>query len=272
MNTACTAPLDAEWLRTICLEAGADDVGFVEIGRPALAGERPYIEKAFPAARTLISVVKRMNRENIRSPMRSLANSEFHHAADDAEEAGRAIAARLEREGVRALCPPAGFPMEAGNWGMDRMWVVSHKPVAVAAGMGRMGIHRNVIHPKFGNFILLETVLIDAEVTKAYVQTFAEALHVELAPKGVDVLSSAPGPVESGFAARADMKMGAAEKPETVARATVNALGKKMTVTPGALSKLLTWSLMGAPRGLRVRIMGKIMGGMTKHLYEKTRK
>jgi len=105
--------------------------------------------------------------------------------------------------------------------------------------------------------------------TKAYVQTLAEALHVELAPKGVDVLSSAPGPVSSGFAVRADMKMGAAEKTETVARATVNALGKKMTVTPGALSKFLTWSLMTAPRGLRVRVMGKIMGGMTKHLYEK---
>jgi hypothetical protein len=105
--------------------------------------------------------------------------------------------------------------------------------------------------------------------TKAYVQTLAEALHVELAPKGVDVLSSAPGPVNSGFAERADMKMGAAEKPETVARATLNALGKKMTDTPGALSKFLTWSLMTAPRGLRVRIMGQIMGGMTKHLYQK---
>lgn len=106
--------------------------------------------------------------------------------------------------------------------------------------------------------------------TKAYVQTFAEALHVELAPKGVDVLSSAPGPVNTGFGARADMKMGAAEKPETIARATLDALGKKMTVTPGALSKFLTWSLMTAPRGLRVRIMGQIMGGMTKHIYEKT--
>ncbi len=102
--------------------------------------------------------------------------------------------------------------------------------------------------------------------TKAYIQTLAEALHVELAPRGVDVLSSAPGPVNSGFGARADMKMGAAEKPETVARVTLAALGKKMTVTPGALSKFLTWSLMTAPRGLRVRIMGKIMGGMTKHL------
>ena len=32
--------LDAEWLRQLCLEAGADDVGFVEIARPALDGQR----------------------------------------------------------------------------------------------------------------------------------------------------------------------------------------------------------------------------------------
>jgi Fe-S-cluster-containing hydrogenase component 2 len=35
----------------------------------------------------------------------------------------------------------------------------------VAAGLGHMGIHRNVIHPVFGNFILLGTVLIGAEAT-----------------------------------------------------------------------------------------------------------
>ena len=29
-----------------------------------------------------------------------------------------------------------------------------------------MGIHRNVIHPKFGNFILLGTLLMEAEVTE----------------------------------------------------------------------------------------------------------
>jgi ferredoxin len=44
------------------------------------------------------------------------------------------------------------------------MWEIAHKTVAVQAGMGHMGVNRNVIHPRFGNFILLETVLIDAAV------------------------------------------------------------------------------------------------------------
>ena len=48
----------------------------------------------------------------------------------------------------------------------ERMWVVAHKPVAVAAGLGRMGIHRNVIHPRFGNFILLGTILVEAEISE----------------------------------------------------------------------------------------------------------
>jgi Fe-S-cluster-containing hydrogenase component 2 len=46
-----------------------------------------------------------------------------------------------------------------------RIWVVAHKPVAVAAGLGVMGIHRNVIHPRFGNFILLGTILVDTEIS-----------------------------------------------------------------------------------------------------------
>jgi short-subunit dehydrogenase len=98
--------------------------------------------------------------------------------------------------------------------------------------------------------------------TKAYVQTLAEGLHVELASRGVDVIASAPGPVHSGFAHRAQMKMTAADHPGTVARATLEALGRKMTVTPGPLSKILTFSLMTAPRSLRSRMMGRIMGGM----------
>ncbi len=36
----------------------------------------------------------------------------------------------------------------------------------MVAGLGVMGLHRNVIHPKFGSFVLLVTVLVDAEVSE----------------------------------------------------------------------------------------------------------
>ena len=37
--------------------------------------------------------------------------------------------------------------------------------MAVAAGLGRMGRHRLVLHPRFGAFVLLGTVLVDAAVS-----------------------------------------------------------------------------------------------------------
>ena len=44
------------------------------------------------------------------------------------------------------------------------------------------------------------------------------------------------------------------------------ALGKKRIVHPGWLAKLMVFALSTAPRFLRVKIMGAIMGGMTKQL------
>lgn len=162
--TDASPKLDAEWLRPLCREAGADDVGFVEIDRPEIADQRDDILAAFPHTKALVSFACRMNREDIRSPARSVANLEFHHTGDYVNEVARKIVATLERRGVRALNPAMGFPMEMNRF-PGKVWVVSHKPVAVAAGLGHMGIHRNVIHPKFGSFILLGTVLLDAEVT-----------------------------------------------------------------------------------------------------------
>lgn len=157
--------LDAAWLRQLCLDCGADDAGLVEIERPALDDQRDDIRRYFPATKILLSFVCRMNREPIRSPARSVANLEFHHTGDHANEIARKIVATLERQRVRAVNPAMGFPMEMDRFPGGKIWVVSHKPVAIAAGLGHMGIHRNVIHPKFGNFILLGTVLIAGEAT-----------------------------------------------------------------------------------------------------------
>lgn len=101
--------------------------------------------------------------------------------------------------------------------------------------------------------------------TKAYIQTLAEGLRVEWAPYGVDVIASAPGPINSGFAARADMQMAQALPAEVVARITMQALGRKTTVRPGWLSKLLGWSLATLPRWAQVRVITQVMKGMTAH-------
>jgi hypothetical protein len=101
--------------------------------------------------------------------------------------------------------------------------------------------------------------------TKAYVQSFSEALAVELKSEGIDVLSAAPGPVASGFAERADMKMDMSLSPEQIGVPIIEAIGRRSTVLPGFLTKLLVYNLRMTPRWAKVQIMGKVMGGFTKH-------
>jgi short-subunit dehydrogenase len=100
--------------------------------------------------------------------------------------------------------------------------------------------------------------------TKGYIQCLGEGLYVELKPHNVDVLISAPGPVATGFAEVADMQMSLSAHPTEVARVTVNALGKTMTIRPGKVAKFLGWSLMTAPRRIRVGIVKIIIDGMIK--------
>jgi uncharacterized protein len=124
---------------------------------------------------------------------------------------------------------------------------------------------------KKGGIVLLSSIVAFQGVpgsahysaTKAYIQNLAEALHIELAPFGVDVLASAPGPVHTSFAQRASMKMGQALQPETVALSTLAALGRQSVVRPGWLSKALAFALWTLPRWGRVRVMGLVMKGMS---------
>ena len=102
-----------------------------------------------------------MNREPVRSPTRSVANEEFHSTYDHVNETARAIVRALDEHGIPACNSVAAFPMEMD---LPKIMMVQHKPIAVEAGLGRMGIHRSVIHPKFGSFVLLGTVLLGCDV------------------------------------------------------------------------------------------------------------
>jgi ferredoxin len=156
--------LDADWLRRVCLDAGAHDVGFVAIDRPEVDDQRAEILSAFPATRTLVSFVCRLNPEPVRSPARSVANQEFHANYEEVNEVARRVVRTLGEAGVPAMNPTSAFPMEMDRF-PGRIWVVSHKPVAVAAGLGQVGLHRCVIHPVFGSFINLGTILVAREVS-----------------------------------------------------------------------------------------------------------
>lgn len=59
--------LDSKWLKTAALEAGGDEVGLVEMDRPELAEQKKDILKVFSGTRTPMSLLCRLNPENVRS-------------------------------------------------------------------------------------------------------------------------------------------------------------------------------------------------------------
>ena len=68
------APIDVyttNELVALAKSCGADDAGVVDLDSPELADQREDILAAFPAAKSLLSIVVRLNREPIRSPSRS---------------------------------------------------------------------------------------------------------------------------------------------------------------------------------------------------------
>jgi short-subunit dehydrogenase len=103
--------------------------------------------------------------------------------------------------------------------------------------------------------------------TKAYVLSFSEALHAELAPKGVRVTALCPGPVPTEFQGRAGVKPGLDSAvlgvtAANVARAGFDGLmaGKRL-VLPGLGMKIIPFLLRFVPRGIVLGLVSRIQGG-----------
>jgi uncharacterized protein len=196
----------------------------------------------------------------------------------------RVVSADLTQEGsvetvlAQTACLDVGLLVAAAGFGtsgsfldasldseLDMLSVNCQSVTALVWQFGRLFRTRGQ-----GGIILLSSILgmqgaphaAHYAATKAYIQSLGEALFVELASQGVDVLAAAPGPVSSGFATRSNMTMNMAMTPESVAMPILRSLGRRGTVLPGFLSKLLVYSMTGLPRWVKVRIMGRVMRSM----------
>jgi epoxyqueuosine reductase QueG len=147
-------------IKKICLDAGADDVGLVDLDRDSLSMEREGILHVYSLTRSVISIVMANNRENMQSPARYVANEEFHHTGDRTSSVSREILRRLNQLGIRGVVVNKDWPMAMDRY-PGKIWDVSHKTMAVEAGLGHMGMNRLVLHPKYGSCVQLESILVN---------------------------------------------------------------------------------------------------------------
>ena len=150
----------ADAIKKICLDAGAHDVGLVDLDRQSVQREKEGILHVYPLTRSIIAIITANNRENIQSPARYVANEEFHHTGDRTSSVSREILRRLNRLGIRGVVVNKGWPMALDRY-PGKIWDVSHKLMAVEAGLGHMGMNRLLLHPKYGSCIQLESILIN---------------------------------------------------------------------------------------------------------------
>lgn len=100
---------------------------------------------------------------------------------------------------------------------------------------------------------------------KAYILALGEALHYEMADKGVHVSVLSPGPTDTPMAANtgidfASMGM-AVMQPEAVARAGLAALGRRAHAIPGLRNKVMVWMMTRlVPRWAAGRMFRWMMG------------
>lgn len=136
-----------------------DDVGVISIDDPALAHEREEILWVYPHAKSLVCLIGAENRAALQSRYLPTANHALYECEERVFEMGRRAIALVESLGGAGLTTTIGWPQEVSQRWADKIWPLSHKLVAQAAGLGVIGISRNFLHRTLGAYCLIDTVV-----------------------------------------------------------------------------------------------------------------
>jgi ferredoxin len=161
-NRGVPAPVALDEFKRACA-AWCDDVGVVSIDDPALAHEREEILYIYPHTRALVCMIGEENKAAMQSRYLPSANSELYRCEERLWEMGRRTVKYVNALGGEGLTTTIGWPQEVGQRWADKIWPLSHKLVAQAAGLGVIGTSRNFLHRRFGAYCLIDTVLTNLE-------------------------------------------------------------------------------------------------------------
>lgn len=196
----------------------------------------------------------------------------FAITADLAEsDAPEKIAEELRRRDMRVdiLVNNAGFALEGRFAQLDlrRQLDMIQVNVAAIAHLTRIFLPEMIRRNRGGVLNVASTAAFQAGplwaiycATKAFVLSFTEALHEEVAGTSLRVTCLCPGPTETGFAAVAGVENSTlytwvAGRPDLVARFGYEALQKNQAVAiPGLVNNILALSVKLAPRSVARKV------------------
>jgi short-subunit dehydrogenase len=191
------------------------------------------------------------------------------------------LAARLRNEPIAGLCNSAGFgtsgvfyelPVERESEEVTlnalALMELTH---AALPGMVERGAGAVMNIASIAGFQPVPYMAVYS-ATKAFVQTFSEAIHEELHGTGVSVTCLCPGPVPTEWAEIANAERFsipiAQVSPRDVAEAAIGAmLAGRRSVVPGVVPKVVSTGGRFAPRSLLlpgIRIGNRFRGGPSR--------
>jgi epoxyqueuosine reductase QueG len=145
------------------LQTFIDDVGVISIDHPALAHERDEIRYVYPHARSLVVMIGEENKASMQSRYLPSANHELYECEERLFKWGHDVLGYIKSLGGEGLTTTIGWPQEVSVRWADKIWPLSHKLVAQAAGLGIIGTSRNFLHRKYGAYCLIDTVVTNLE-------------------------------------------------------------------------------------------------------------
>jgi formate hydrogenlyase subunit 6/NADH:ubiquinone oxidoreductase subunit I len=103
------------------------------------------------------------NKPSLQSRYLPTANHELYETEERLFHWDHQVIQYLKSLGAEGLTTTIGWPQEVSVRWADKIWPLSHKLVAQAAGLGIIGTSRNFLHRKFGAYCLIDTVLTNIE-------------------------------------------------------------------------------------------------------------
>lgn len=168
-------------VRELAGRLGADLVGIAladALNTRAPSGHRP--EDNLPRAQSVVCLGMRMLNSIFQSPNPRVARTSYVYLHRRLNDMAWEVASFLEQEGFTAVPITSDVPIDMiekrGLWGD-----ISHRHVAVAAGLGKLGKNGLLLTPQFGPRIRITSI-----VTTAPLEPDKE-LDLELCPPGCNL-------------------------------------------------------------------------------------
>ncbi|MGP3667465.1 MAG: 4Fe-4S dicluster domain-containing protein [Candidatus Bathyarchaeota archaeon] len=149
-----------EEVKKFLKDKGADLVGIASPDRLANAPDNHKPENFLPDVKSLISIGLKLNVSVVKGLPKT--RREYRMVYDNVNFRLNTLACDvsclLESKGYKAIPFPASRPYDEKNIYGD----ISHKHIAVAAGLGRFGLNNLVLTPDYGPYVRFTTVITNA--------------------------------------------------------------------------------------------------------------